>query len=172
MSKNPKTAPLKSIAGLIFSPDRTSVLLIQRRDVPVWALPGGGIDANESPEHAVMREILEETGFTVKVERLIGDYLPINRLAKRTHLYECTILSGQPQTGSETRALRFFPLTQLPPLPPPYLEWIVDAEKQHPPIQKVLTSVNYLTLLKHLFRNPLLVIRFLLARMGFAINSK
>ncbi len=162
----------KSVAGIIFSPDRSSVLLIQRRDIPVWVLPGGGIDLGESAKEAVVREILEETGFTVKVDRLVGDYIPINRLSKRTHLYECAILQGEPTLGSETRGIRFFSLDSLPPLPPPYLEWIQDGHLQSAPIQKKLTSVNYFTLIKNLILHPILVIRFLLSRIGLNINSK
>jgi 8-oxo-dGTP pyrophosphatase MutT (NUDIX family) len=161
----------KSIAGVIFSPDRSSVLLIKRRDVPVWVLPGGGIDPTESPENAVVREILEETGFTVKVDRLVGDYLPINRLSKRTHLYECAILSGEPSLSSETQGIRFFSLHQLPPLPPPYAEWISDSRLKLPPVRKELRSVNYRALLKNLLLHPILVIRFILSRLGLTINS-
>jgi 8-oxo-dGTP pyrophosphatase MutT (NUDIX family) len=163
--------PPKSVAGIIFSPNRTSVLLIKRRDVPVWVLPGGGIDPGESAEHAVVREMLEETGFTVKAQRLIADYIPINRLAKRTHLYECTIVSGEEAASSETNGIQFYPLNQLPPLPPPYLEWIDDAAKGLPPIQKKLTGVNYFVLIKNLMLHPILVCRFLLARLGFTINT-
>ena len=147
------------------------MLLIKRRDVPVWVLPGGGIDLGESAERAVVREMLEETGFTVKVHRLIADYIPINRLAKRTHLYECTVVSGEETASGETAGIQFFPLNQLPPLPPPYLEWISDAVKGLPPFQKILTSVNYFVFMKHLMLHPILVCRFLLARLGFTINT-
>lgn len=161
----------KSVAGIIFSLDRSSILLIKRRDVPVWVLPGGGIDPEESPQACVVREILEETGFTVKVERLVGDYIPINRLSKRTHLYECAVLSGEPALSSETRAVQFFPLTSLPPLPPPYTLWIEDAKLNAPPLRKKLTCVTYFILVKNLILHPILVIRFILSRLGFAINS-
>ena len=178
MSKIKKAANLpimnfpKSVAGIIFSPDRSCVLLIKRRDVPVWVLPGGGIDPEESPKDAIVREILEETGFTVKVDRLVGDYIPVNRLAKRTYLYECQVLKGQASLSAETRDIRFFPLEQFPPLPPPYLEWIRDAQHMGPPIQKNLTSVNYPNLLKNFILHPILVLRFLLSRLGLTINSK
>jgi len=56
----------KSVIGVVFSPDEKQVLLTKRRDVPVWVLPGGGIERNENPEDAIVREILEETGFHVK----------------------------------------------------------------------------------------------------------
>ncbi|MBX7067501.1 MAG: NUDIX hydrolase [Parachlamydiales bacterium] len=163
---------LKSVAGAIFSPDRKSILLIKRRDVPVWVLPGGGIDPNESAETAIVREILEETGFTVKVDRLVGDYIPINRLSKRTHLFECSILDGEPQITSETRGIQFFSIKNLPPLPPPYPDWISDANQNLPPVKKRMISVSYFSLIKNLIFHPILVIRFLLSRIGFTINSK
>ena len=162
---------MESVAGIIFSPDRVSVLLILRRDVPVWVLPGGGIERGEMPENAIQREIFEETCYVTKCQRLVGDYIPINRLAKRTLLFECTILSGSPQITPETKGVQFFPLDQLPPLPPPYGEWIEDARYPLPPLQKKLKSVNYLSLIKHALRHPVLVARFLLAKSGFPINS-
>ena len=163
----------ESVAGAVFSSNRKSILLIQRRDVPVWVLPGGGIDPGESAEDAIIREILEETGFRVKIVRLAAIYTPINRLARHTHLYECEIIDGSAQISDETRAIRFYPLEQLPKqIPPPYTEWIFDAESQGITIQRALTSVNYRTLLKHFILHPTLVIRFLFARAGFSINSR
>ena len=38
------------------------VLLVLRDDFNVWALPGGGVDPNESLVQAAMREVREETG--------------------------------------------------------------------------------------------------------------
>ena len=161
----------ESVAGVLFNAERNEVLLIQRRDVPVWVLPGGGVDPGELPQDAVVREILEETGLTVKATRLVGIYTPINRLARKTKLYECTWVSGTPILSNETKGVSYFPFSTLPPLPPPYQEWIDDAFQIGPPLLKRLSSVTYSALLWNLIRHPVLVIRFILARLGLAINS-
>ncbi len=50
------------------------VLLQQRTDNGRWGLPGGAIEFGESILEALHREVLEETGLTVAVERLVGVY--------------------------------------------------------------------------------------------------
>jgi len=53
------------------------VLLVRRAVNPakgLWALPGGYMDAGELPEGALRREVLEEVGLAVTVERLLGIY--------------------------------------------------------------------------------------------------
>lgn len=55
--------------------DEPRVLLVRRRYEPFrdqWVLPGGFVDANETAEDAVVREVLEETGVQVKNPRLLG----------------------------------------------------------------------------------------------------
>jgi 8-oxo-dGTP diphosphatase len=37
-----------------------------------WTLPGGGIDPGEDPANAVVREILEETGYIAEAGELLG----------------------------------------------------------------------------------------------------
>lgn len=149
------------------------MLLIQRRDVPVWVLPGGGIDSSETPEDAVRRELFEETGFHVEILRKVALYEPRNKLAKRTHFFECRVLSGEASSGKETRSVRFFRLESLPPMPPPYASWIADAAAHHPAtLFKEIEGVNYWVFFKLLLTHPLLVFRFLLARLGWHYNTK
>ena len=91
-----------SVVGFVFSNDKTQILLIKRRDVPAWALPGGGVDPGESPQEAVVREIREETGLTASIKRPVAMYTPICSLANDSYTFECAVVSGALATGDET----------------------------------------------------------------------
>ncbi len=71
------------------------VLLIKRRDVEVWALPGGGLDANESVAQAAIREVAEETGIQIELTRLIGIY---SRPSWRAGGDHCVLFAARPLT--------------------------------------------------------------------------
>lgn len=163
----------QAVNVIIFSDDRKEILLIKRRDIPVWVLPGGGIELKETPEGAAVREAEEETGFTVTIDRKIAHYFPINRLSQITHFYECSIVSGAPKTGKETKEVCFYPLAALPKhLAPPYKDWIEDAIENHPGVmEKKIFSSSYWNLIKLLILHPILVARFLLTKIGIHINT-
>lgn len=53
---------------------RGVLLTHQAQPVPEWQLPGGGIDPGEAPLAALHREVLEETGWTLRPLRRLGVY--------------------------------------------------------------------------------------------------
>lgn len=162
----------QAVSGIIFCSERKKILLIKRRDIPVWVLPGGGIEAQETPEEAVVREVYEETGLSVQIVRKVAEYLPVNKLTQLTHLFECSIVQGDLQTGNETKEIGFFLLSNLPLLPPPYLSWIQDTlSHQECVIQKKIEGVSYFVLCKFLCLHPILVTRYLLTKIGIHINT-
>ncbi len=161
-----------AVAIFLRSDCKKKVLLIKRRDVPVYALPGGGIDSNETAEKAAIREMMEETGLHVKVVRIIGYYYPISILTYPTILFECEKIGGHESISNETQEVEYFLIDKLPnPLPPPYAQWIQDAVKNTAPCFKPIEGVTIIQLFKFLFSHPILVIRFLLARLKIPINS-
>ncbi|MFI6498394.1 NUDIX domain-containing protein [Nonomuraea typhae] len=64
---------LPSVTGCVFDADGR-LLVARHGDVGTWATPGGGIDPDERPEDAVVRELAEELSVTVAVRALIGVY--------------------------------------------------------------------------------------------------
>jgi ADP-ribose pyrophosphatase YjhB (NUDIX family) len=54
--------------------DDGRVLLTRREDFHVWCLPGGQVDEGESLGEAALREVEEETGLIVRLDRLVGLY--------------------------------------------------------------------------------------------------
>jgi ADP-ribose pyrophosphatase YjhB (NUDIX family) len=52
----------------------------------VLTQPGGHIEADESPEQAVVREVLEESGCTIECEDMIGVYLWIHPQTRQQFL--------------------------------------------------------------------------------------
>ncbi|HEY9603262.1 MAG TPA: NUDIX domain-containing protein, partial [Allocoleopsis sp.] len=61
-------------SAAVFDPTRQKLLLTRRTDNGRWCLPGGRMDAGEEAAEACIREVLEETGLHVRIERLIGVY--------------------------------------------------------------------------------------------------
>jgi len=162
----------RAVIGIVFNPDQSQVLILKRRDVDVWVLPGGGVDENERLEAAVIREIQEETGLSTKIKRKVAEYTPCNRLAELTDAFECEVIEGALKKGEETRDIYFCPLTQLPKS---FFfihdDWLQDALKNSPEvIRKPIVQVTYLKLLQYFCRHPIQVIRFALTRLGLSLN--
>ncbi|MFI1990697.1 NUDIX domain-containing protein [Actinoplanes sp. NPDC020271] len=72
------TLPRKRMgAGALLSDQFGRVLLVEPTYAPHWELPGGAVEANESPHAATMRELREELGVLVRVGRLlVTDWVP------------------------------------------------------------------------------------------------
>ena len=120
--------PTESAGAVVFSADRTRVLLVKREDFRIWTLPGGGVEPGESWEGAAIRETFEETGYRVAIDRLIGRYWrpQAPRGGDVQHLFEAHIVGGAPiSSGPETAAVDFFPTNQLPPRMSPFVEPLV-----------------------------------------------
>jgi 8-oxo-dGTP diphosphatase len=86
-----------------------------RRHVP-WGLPGGWLKHAESPEAGLIREVFEETGFSVRVDALLGaDFWNANQLDL---LYRCSVTGGTFVASDETIGHRWAAPRELPELLP------------------------------------------------------
>ncbi|WP_062909377.1 NUDIX hydrolase [Mycobacterium avium] len=94
-----------SVAGIVVRDDGR-VLVIKRDDNGHWEAPGGILELDESFEDGVRREVFEETGLTVTVERLSGVY---KNLAQGivALVYRCRLAGGEPHATVEAREIRW-----------------------------------------------------------------
>lgn len=98
------------------------LLFVKERSDGRWTLPGGWADIGESPSVAAVREVKEESGYTVTARKLAAVYdrdlhghppMPY-------HVYKlfflCELIGGAAQTSAETEDVSFYPEDHLPPL--------------------------------------------------------
>ncbi|MEC0668324.1 NUDIX domain-containing protein [Priestia flexa] len=126
------------VAGIIF--DKTQrVLLMKRADNGLWGIPSGHVEPGETVEEAIIREISEETGLKVKVNRLIGVYSdPVSQVfsypnGKVSHFittcFECEVVGGTLiRENEETLDVNYFDFNHLPEnLLRMHPRWLKDA---------------------------------------------
>ena len=109
--------PKLDVRGAVFRADE--ILLV--REGGEWSLPGGWVDVGESPSDAVVREVLEESGYVTRPVRLLAlqdrdrqGYPP-----HAWHIWKAIFLcelvgSDQRELGWETDDARFFQRGSLP----------------------------------------------------------
>ncbi|MFI6011501.1 NUDIX hydrolase [Streptomyces sp. NPDC051243] len=71
-----------------------------------WEPPGGVLELDERPEDGAVREVLEETGIRVSVERLTGVYKNMARGIVAL-VFRCRPVDGVERTSSESTAVEW-----------------------------------------------------------------
>lgn len=64
---------IKRVCGAIIRKNKILMVLHKHNKIQYWTLPGGGVECDESPEEAIIREILEETKLETIVIKNIFD---------------------------------------------------------------------------------------------------
>lgn len=113
--------PKVDVRTAVFSEGR--VLLVKEWLDGAWTLPGGWADEPDSPRAAAEREVLEESGYLVRVTRLVAlrdrrlhPYRPQHLGGVYKLLFLADLIGGEPRVSNETTDVGFFPLDALPPL--------------------------------------------------------
>ncbi|HZU16173.1 MAG TPA: NUDIX domain-containing protein [Candidatus Dormibacteraeota bacterium] len=120
-------------AAIIARGDR--VLMTRRRfreGSLVWGFPTGECEPGETPEQAATREVEEEVGLTVAVERRLGER--IHPVTRRHMVYlACTVLAGEARLidHEELAELAWCTLAEV-------IERAAPAGGLYPPVQEYL----------------------------------
>lgn len=98
------------------------VLMIERTDNGLWAVPGGAQDIGETTREAVEREVLEETGIETEMTGIVGIYSdPRHVIAyddgevrqEFSIVFHARPTGGELRTSSESRRVHWVPPEQI-----------------------------------------------------------
>ena len=102
--------------------DTDQVLLVREAADGRWSLPGGWADIGASPAENAIREVREESGYSVTIARLLAVW----DMPKHEHppsvfhtwklVFLGNIVAAGDISGVETDAIGFFSIDALPPL--------------------------------------------------------
>lgn len=80
-------------AGAIIRDEHGNILLVKTTYREAWQLPGGTVEADETPDIACEREVREELGLVVRARRLLVlDWSPVSGMRPRPlihFLFDC-----------------------------------------------------------------------------------
>jgi len=111
-------AQLKVGAAMLIERDN-QLLLLQRNHEPwkgSWMLPAGYVEADEDPQDAAHREVLEETGLIVESSKFSHVYYFSDdpRGNGVAFVYKAKIISGEIKLNEESSAAQYFLWQEIP----------------------------------------------------------
>lgn len=93
-------------AAIILNGNHIALIKRKRNGRLYYVFPGGQIEEGESPEQAVVREVEEELGLTIRVERLL---VQVTYRAKMQYYFLTRTLGGTFGTGQGPEMQGLYP---------------------------------------------------------------
>jgi len=97
--------PKHIVAAAALVTDASGRVLMIRGPRRGWEFPGGQVEEGEDIVSGLKREVLEETGIAISVDRLAGVY---SNLSSRIVMFDfiCEYADGEPRLSSESLAVQ------------------------------------------------------------------
>ena len=117
---------LAAYAVIVDDQDRVLLALWNEPDVPLWTLPGGGVELHETAEEGAVREVREETGYDVELGALLGVQTRTaapqdgGRWLRHVHIaFEARVVAGEltAEVDGTTDEARWIPRAEVAGLP-------------------------------------------------------
>ncbi|PJF39964.1 MAG: NUDIX hydrolase [Phototrophicales bacterium] len=112
--------PKVAVVVFLLRNNDAELLLVKRGMNPGkgrWALPAGFVDAGEDPKIAAIREVKEETGLDVQIERLLDVFHANDEgLADIVIAYAGRVLGGTLKADDDAEAAAWFTRENIPPI--------------------------------------------------------
>lgn len=98
-----------SAAAIVLN-DQGEILLIKgpRRG---WEMPGGQVEEGESLKEATIREVKEETGIDIKIEKFCGIFQNVEDFICNT-LFLAKPIGGKETASAESLEVAFYPVAE------------------------------------------------------------
>lgn len=107
---------LIGVTGIILNEKKELLLFKHTYRLHAWSLPGGYLKAKEHPAEGLEREIEEETGLIVSIDKEIK--IRTDRDTARLDIcYMGTLIGGEFRPSGEVSEIGFFTFENLPLLP-------------------------------------------------------
>ncbi len=112
--------PKIGVRGAVFDPDGRILLVREAADGGRWTLPGGWAEVNQTLAKSVVREVAEESGYTVRAEKLAALWdrarqgHPVGAFSIVRAFFICSLQGGTARTSLETTEVGWFAEAALP----------------------------------------------------------
>lgn len=113
--------PNISVRIIVFN-ENHELLMVQERDDGLYCVPGGWCDVFESAQENAIKEVKQETGLEVKIDRLLGVFMRDRHKPKASMVSEyglyfsAHVVGGVLQHNHETLSVAYYDLNNLPVL--------------------------------------------------------
>ena len=125
MQRQYPSQPLVGVGSIIIH--QSKILIVKRANEPakgLWSVPGGVVELGEHLHEAVKREVKEETGLEVDIERLIDavDSIMLDEEGRIQYHYVlldylCQLRGGVLKAADDVHEIQWVPLRALQSLP-------------------------------------------------------